>query len=101
MFKLPSSNILSLSQNVFLVLRHTQGMSNNSLLLSTFVQHQTRISMPAVAQMPEREVLTWVSAGYSHIHLFRVRDSELEKILERDDLDESVCHVFCSGHLRG
>ena len=40
-----------------------------------------------------QESLTWVSVGYSHTHLFRVRDSELEKILERDDLDESVCHV--------
>ena len=127
MFKLPSSNILSLSLNVFLVLQHRQGMSNNSLLLSTFVAtpHKNLYACggpDARGRWPEgppssgsvvwrffcnpflalrQESLTWVSAGYSHTHLFRVRDSELEKILERDDLDESVCHVFCSGQLRG
>ena len=48
-----------------------------------------------------QESLTWAPMGYSHIHLFRVRDAELEMIFERDDLDESVCHVLTSGCLRG
>ena len=82
------------------------------LLLFDWFQQHKNISMPTVAQMPERggpkgrlpramsgveifvkplfalrqESLTWVS--------FCVRNWELEKIFERDDLDESVCHIF-------